>query len=38
MHLLGLSEAGMADLPKGAPGKVVLAWCLRERTTVPLDE
>jgi REP element-mobilizing transposase RayT len=33
---LGLSAASLAELPKGAPEKVVLAWWLRERTTVSL--
>ena len=33
---LGLSAEELSRLPKGAPEKVVLAWWLRQRTTVPL--
>jgi putative transposase len=33
---LELSQADLEGLPKGAPEKTVLAWWLRERTTVPL--
>jgi hypothetical protein len=33
---LGLSRKDLAELPKSAPEKTVLAWWLRERTTVPL--
>jgi len=34
---LELSRADLEDLPKGAPEKTVLAWWLRERTTVSLS-
>jgi hypothetical protein len=33
---LGLSEADLSKLPKSAAEKTVLAWWLRERTTVSL--
>ncbi len=33
---LGLSPSELEDLPKGAPEKTVLAWWLRQRTTVSL--
>ena len=33
---LELSRSGLADLPKGAPEKTVLAWWLRRRTAVSL--
>jgi hypothetical protein len=33
---LELSQSELEDLPKGAPEKTVLAWWLRERTTVSL--
>ena len=33
---LGLKEQALSALPKGAPEKVVLAWWLRQQTTVPL--
>jgi REP element-mobilizing transposase RayT len=33
---LALSRSALEDLPKGAPEKTVLAWWLRERTTVSL--
>jgi len=32
----GLSEGGLQELPKNAPEKRVLAWWLRQRTTVSL--
>jgi hypothetical protein len=32
----GLSESQLAQNPKSAPEKAVLAWWLRQRTTVPL--
>ncbi len=34
---LQLSPSDLEDLPKGAPEKTVLAWWLRERTTVSLS-
>ena len=37
MRVLNLETQSLKDLPKGAPEKVVLAWWLRERTTVPLS-
>ena len=33
---LGLSDAELEQMPKSAPEKMVLAWWLRQRTTVPL--
>ena len=33
---LGLKEQALSSLPKGAPEKLVLAWWLRQQTTVPL--
>ena len=36
LKALGLSGQALAELPKGAAEKVVLAWWLRQRTTVPL--
>jgi REP element-mobilizing transposase RayT len=36
MAWLGLSEEGLRQLPKAAAEKVVLAWWVRQRTTVPL--
>jgi hypothetical protein len=33
---LGLSRSNLEELPKGAPEKTVLAWWLRDRTTVSL--
>ena len=33
---LQLSQTELGRLPKGAPEKVVLAWWVRQRTTVPL--
>ena len=33
---LGLSESRLERMPKSAPEKRVLAWWLRQRTTVPL--
>ncbi len=36
LGVLGLSDAGMKALPKGAGEKMVLAWWLRRRTTVSL--
>jgi len=36
LAMLGVSEAGLKELPKSAPEKKVLAWWLRQRTTVPL--
>lgn len=33
---LGLSQSGLPGMPKSAPEKEVLAWWLRQRTTVPL--
>ena len=36
LKALKLTPAGLADLPKGAPEKTVLAWWLRRRTTVSL--
>jgi hypothetical protein len=33
---LGLESQALAALPKGAPEKLVLAWWVRRRTTVPL--
>jgi hypothetical protein len=36
LAVLGLSEEGLGQLPKGAADKVVLAWWVRQRTTVPL--
>jgi len=36
LRAMGLSEAALAGLSKGAAAKVVLAWWLRERTAVPL--
>ncbi len=36
MKILGLSQEDLNKLPKGSPEKVVLAWWLRERTTVSL--
>ncbi len=36
MGVLGLSDTELALMPKSAPEKVVLAWWVRQRTTVPL--
>ena len=36
MKALGLDQARLLDLPKGATEKVALAWWLRQRTTAPL--
>jgi hypothetical protein len=36
LEALGLSMGAVAALSKGAPEKTVLAWWLRERTTVSL--
>jgi putative transposase len=36
LEVLGLTEEGLSRLPKGAREKVVLAWWVRQRTTVPL--
>jgi putative transposase len=36
LAVFGLSEAGMMELPRSAPEKRVLAWWLRQRTTVSL--
>lgn len=36
LKVLGLTEAELRHLPKGAPEKVALAWWLRRRTTVSL--
>jgi hypothetical protein len=36
LEALGLSEAELVELAKGAAEKVVLAWWVRQRTTVPL--
>ena len=36
LKALGLTEARLAQLAKGAPEKVALAWWLRGRTTVTL--
>lgn len=36
MRTLELSEESLKALPKGSPEKAVLAWWLREHTTVPL--
>ena len=36
LQALGLTTAGLARLPKGAPEKAALAWWLRGRTTVTL--
>ena len=36
LRALELSEGQLAQLARGAPEKVVLAWWLRQRTTVPL--
>jgi hypothetical protein len=36
LRAIGLSEAALARLSKGAAPKVVLAWWLRQRTAVPL--
>lgn len=36
MKALEVDEGQLLDLPKGAPEKVVLAWWLRQRTSVPL--
>ncbi|HEV2327547.1 MAG TPA: hypothetical protein VGY56_02025, partial [Verrucomicrobiae bacterium] len=34
MRTIGLNEESMRALPKGSPEKAVLAWWLRENTTV----
>jgi hypothetical protein len=34
--VLELSADALTKMPKSAPEKVVLAWWLRQRTTVPL--
>jgi hypothetical protein len=36
LKALGISRAGLEDLPGNAPEKVALAWWLRRRTTVSL--
>jgi hypothetical protein len=36
LRAIGLSEAALTRLSKGAAPKVFLAWWLRQRTTVPL--
>jgi REP element-mobilizing transposase RayT len=36
LAVFGLSEAAMRELPRSAPEKRVLAWWLRQRTTVSL--
>jgi hypothetical protein len=36
LKVLGLERAGLAQRPKGSPEKAVLAWWLRQRTTVGL--
>jgi hypothetical protein len=36
LEVLGLREAELEPMPKSAPEQVVLAWWLRQRTTVPL--
>src|SRR6266446_5215486 len=36
LKAVGLREADLEELPKGAAEKVALAWWLRDRTTVPL--
>jgi hypothetical protein len=36
MRILGLNEESLTELPKGSPEKAVLAWWLRENTTVTL--
>ena len=36
LKVLGLTEAGLEELRLGAPEKTVLAWWLRQRTTVEL--
>jgi len=36
LELLGLSKEDLERLPKGAAEKVVLAWWVRQRTTVTL--
>jgi hypothetical protein len=36
LAVVGLSGAALGELPRSAPEKQVLAWWLRERTTVSL--
>ena len=36
MEILGLDQESLKELPKGSPEKLVLAWWLRENTTVTL--
>jgi hypothetical protein len=36
LERLGMSGADLEQMPKSAPEKMVLAWWLRRRTTVPL--
>jgi hypothetical protein len=36
MEVLGISEEGLRQLPKGAAEKVALAWSVRQRTNVSL--
>ena len=36
LRILGLKEEDVEEMSKGAAEKVVLAWWLRERTTVTL--
>jgi len=36
LQRLGLDETALEELPKGSPEKLVLAWWLRENTTVTL--
>jgi hypothetical protein len=36
LERLGLSGADLEQMPKSAPEKRVVAWWLRQRTTVPL--
>jgi hypothetical protein len=36
MEILGLDNKSLRELPKGSPEKLVLAWWLRENTTVTL--
>lgn len=36
MRVLGLTDESLQALPKGSPEKTVLAWWIREHTTVPV--
>src|SRR5262249_32717320 len=36
LEALGLAAKSLQNLPKGAPEKLVIAWWLRENTTVSL--